>query len=72
MRVYIFLSDTDEQLAAFTESSSGYRLPPELGPWRKANGGYSIYIDDERDARMVEPIKAQGYYLATDKPSEPA
>ena len=68
MRVYMFFSSTNKHLTAFTDIPSPRRLPPELGPWRTANAGASIYINERIDARMAGPIKTQGYFLATDKP----
>jgi hypothetical protein len=33
MRIFVFKSETKQELRAFTDDVSGFRLPNQLGPW---------------------------------------
>ncbi len=34
MRIYVFKSDTQRELRAFTDDLVGSKLPPQFAPWR--------------------------------------
>jgi hypothetical protein len=34
MRIFVFKSETNQQLHAFAGDLSGFRLPPQFKPWR--------------------------------------
>jgi hypothetical protein len=67
MQVYIFISEVDPNLRAFTSDETGGNLPAEHAPWRAANGGKSMIFGSDRDPIAIE-VRAEGYYLVKARP----
>jgi hypothetical protein len=68
MRVFIYQSQRDPGLFAFTNDRTGSNLPAELAPWR-AFGGQAIASHrdfsglGDSDA-VTAALEADGYYIA--------
>ena len=71
MRAYLFASDLDPSVSAFSEFAMGGNLPAEYAPWRALNGGTSLLIGPS-SVPIMEALKRQGFYLLTDDPERGA
>jgi hypothetical protein len=67
MRAYLFASELDPAVSAFSEDAEGANLPAAYAPWRALNGGASLLVGPS-SVLILEAIKRQGFYLLTDKP----
>jgi hypothetical protein len=65
MRIFVFKSETNQQLHAFAGDLSGFRLPPQFKPWR-ATGAIApdrkFPYNLSRDA-IEAAIREHGYQL---------
>ncbi len=65
MRIFVFKSETNQQLHAFAGDLSGFRLPPQFKPWR-ATGAIApdrkFPYNLSREA-IESAIKEHGYQL---------
>jgi hypothetical protein len=62
MQVYLFRSEKDPDVRAFTADETGGSLPARFAPWAIANGGRSIYLGSASDPIAID-IKADGYHI---------
>jgi hypothetical protein len=62
MQVYIFISEKDPRVRAFTADETGGNLPSQYAPWVIANGGRSIYLGSATDPIAID-VKADGYHI---------
>ena len=67
MRAYLFASEIDSSVNAFSESPTGTILPPEYAPWRALNGGTSLLVGPA-SVLILEAMKRDGFYLVKDEP----
>jgi hypothetical protein len=63
MQLFIFQSETDGDVAAFTPQSDGGNLPIELAPWKSLGGPAIAVVKDGSDI-ILEGIKQDGFFLA--------
>jgi hypothetical protein len=71
MRAYLFASDPDPAVSAFSEDASGANLPAAYAPWRALNGGASLLVGPS-SVLILEVMKRDGFYLLTDDPERGA
>ena len=71
MRAYLFASDLDPSVNAFSELATGGNLPAEYAPWRALNGGTSLLVGPA-SMKILETMKRDGFYLLTDEPERNA
>ena len=64
MRVYLFVSERDTNVSAFTSDDTGGNLPADYGPWRALNGGRGMFLGSVSD-RIAITVKLTGYFLVT-------
>jgi hypothetical protein len=62
MLVFIFISETDPRVRAFTCNGSGSNLPVEYFPWQPINGGRTMHIGSANDPIAIA-IREDGYCL---------
>jgi hypothetical protein len=69
MRIYVFVSQKDPNVVAFTLSETGDNLPAALGPWhQEAIPGISVIgIDNDP---ISEAVRQDGYFIVTDRISD--
>jgi hypothetical protein len=64
MNIYIFVSESQPNLRAFTSDVSGDNLPTDYAPWRAANGGNAMPLKSDTDP-LAKAVKRDGYFLVT-------
>ena len=70
MQVFIFYSEKDADVVAFTEDQAGENLPTEFAPWSPL-GGRVIQIEDNlvgisgKMNAVIEGITRDGFFLAS-------
>jgi hypothetical protein len=62
MHVYIFASDSQPGVSAFTSDPSAGNLPTGYAPWRAVNAGKAMFIGSVTDP-IAEAAKRDGYFL---------
>jgi hypothetical protein len=66
--VFIFCSDQNSRLFAFTRSTGGSNLPVRYGPWqlshRSAMHGTIVGAAGEPSDVVLSSIEARGFYLS--------
>ena len=66
--VFIFRSDQNHHLFAFTRSEGGFNLPGRFGPWQpvahSAMQGIIIGAAGEPSDVVLASIEARGFYLS--------
>ena len=62
MKVYLFNSDREPSVSAFTSDESGRNLPAHFAPWRPLNGGKGLYLGSASDP-IADAIRIDGYHL---------
>jgi hypothetical protein len=65
MRAYLFASELDPSVSAFSNDGDGANLPAAYAPWRALNGGASLLVGPS-SMPILDAIKRQGFYLLTD------
>jgi hypothetical protein len=67
-RVFIFCSDQNPHLFAFTRNTAGSNLPLRYGPWnpadRLAMQGTIVGAAGEPSGVIMSSIEARGFYLS--------
>jgi hypothetical protein len=70
MQVYLFISNRDLSVLAFTSDQTGANLPPDFAPW-KPLGGRSMSADGVSgigNSHVIgTTLEADGYYVARAK-----
>jgi hypothetical protein len=66
MQVYIFISESEPSVRAFTADQTGANLPVEYAPWRAANGGNPMRIASGSDT-VARAVAEGGFYLVSSK-----
>ncbi len=69
MRAYLFASDLDPSVNAFSELATGRNLPAEYAPWRALNGATSLLVGPA-SVQILEAMKRDGFYLLTGEPEQ--
>jgi hypothetical protein len=59
VRAYLFASDVNPSVSAFTDDASGGKLPAAYAPWRALNGGASLLVGPS-SVPILDAIKRQG------------
>ncbi len=70
MKIYLFWSDGDKEVFAFTAEPSGENLPFEFAPWMKNADGEAIYTDQDEHPvvnAVILAVQRDGFYLARSK-----
>ena len=62
MRLFLFRSDLDERVSAFTQDRSGDVLPPEYKPWIMSGDRPISWIGGPDD-RVIRNVICYGYHL---------
>lgn len=62
MQVYIFISEIDPKLRAFTADETGGNLPTDYAPWQAVNGGRPLFLASARDPIAMD-VRTNGYFL---------
>jgi len=65
MRIFVFKSETNQQLHAFAGDLSGFRLPPQFKPWRATGAiapDHKFPYNLSREA-IESAIREHGYQL---------
>jgi hypothetical protein len=60
MLIYLFISDSEPSVRAFSSDQSGSNLPSEFAPWRRAGSGAIVPIGDDSVTLVVD---RDGYLL---------
>jgi hypothetical protein len=63
MTVFLFISESDPTVRAFTADGTGNNLPAEYAPWRATNSGKAFYLGSANDPITID-IRTDGYSLA--------
>jgi hypothetical protein len=68
--IYLFQSEADQAVFAFTQDSTGRNLPPKFAPWKNSKQGGSLYLGVGESSAQLGPgdpvlraVETQGYYL---------
>jgi hypothetical protein len=68
--IYLFQSQADSAVFAFTQDAAGQNLPEKYAPWQKSRPGGSLYLGvGESSAQLgssdpvIRAVESQGYYL---------
>ena len=64
MRTYMFVSEQDDKIVAFTSDETGDNLPSDHGAWRLSNS-WSIDAVGNGAGLLAGIIKKYGYYVMT-------
>ena len=67
MRAYLFASQANEMISAFSQDRTGSNLPAAFAPWRTANASASVFVGNETDY-VAQAIQKDGFYLLTPEP----
>ena len=62
MQVYIFISEIDPSVRAFTSDGTGCNLPDEYAPWRATNSGKGMHLSSLTDPIALS-IEEDGYLI---------
>jgi hypothetical protein len=62
MQVYIFVSETDPTVRAFTSDTTGCNLPDKYAPWRMTNSGKGMHLGSSADPIALS-IEEDGYLI---------
>jgi hypothetical protein len=71
MRAYLFASELDPSVNAFSEFATGRNLPTEYAHWRALNGGTSLLVGPA-SVQILQAMKRDGFYLLKDDPERGA
>jgi hypothetical protein len=63
MRIYVYISQKDAEIMAFTSDSTGANLPTSDGPWIVGDAPDVLDIGSGRGAVSVA-IRRDGYFIA--------
>jgi hypothetical protein len=69
MQVFVFYSEKDGDIAAFTNDQDGQNLPAEFAPWKPLGGG-AMRVGDNlagasgRGNAVMDGIARDGFFLA--------
>jgi hypothetical protein len=70
MRIYVYVSEQDSDVLAFTSDESGLSLPHHLGPWRREQTqGDAVAISTGNDP-ITRAIIRDGFFIATDRSAQ--
>jgi hypothetical protein len=68
--IYLFQSEAESGVFAFTQDTAGRNLPTKFAPWKKSRQGGSLYLGvGETSAQLgsndpvIRGVETQGYYL---------
>jgi hypothetical protein len=64
MQIYIFISESQPSVRAFTEDGTGGNLPREYAPWRAANAGRAMLIGSASDP-VAKAVQRDGFFLVS-------
>ena len=62
MKIYLFLSETEEDVRAFTSDPTGANLPPDYAPWRSS--GTTMPLGNLTDP-VCEAVTRDGFFLVS-------
>ncbi len=62
MLIYLFVSETEPNVRAFTSDRTGGNLPTDYMPWRPVDGKRAIPIEEIATA-IRDAIERQGFFL---------
>jgi hypothetical protein len=62
MQIYLFVSEPEPGVKAFTADHTGENLPTEYAPWRTLDGGRGLYLGSANDPFAIR-IRISGYSL---------
>jgi hypothetical protein len=62
MQVYIFISEKDPKIKAFTADETGGNLPARYAPWVAVNKGKSMHLGSANDPIGIT-VKTDGYQI---------
>jgi hypothetical protein len=62
MQVYLFVSEIDSSVRAFTPDETGCNLPTKYAPWRAGNSGKSMHLGSSTDPIALS-IKEDGFLV---------
>lgn len=66
MRIYLFVSQQDPRVLAFTWDETGSNLPIDLGPWKPSNSGSAVAAGVDAGP-LVAVVKNFGYYITSER-----
>lgn len=64
MHIYLFVSESDPSILAFTSSEDGSNIPPEHGPWRLAGNAIPSGVPTEA---VISAVLQDGYFVVADR-----
>jgi hypothetical protein len=67
MRAYLFASDLNPDVNAFSGNVTGRNLPAEYAPWRILNGGTSLLVGLP-SRHILEALERDAFCLLKDEP----
>ena len=63
MRIYVYMSDKDAQILAFTADASGGNLPGKHGPWTLGTAP-DVFAMGGEDDPVSAAIRRDGYFIS--------
>jgi hypothetical protein len=67
MAIYLFVSEVEPGVKAFTADQSGANLPAAYAPWSISEGRRSTIRSREDDDPVSLMVKRRGYFLVSGK-----
>ncbi len=66
MHIYIFMSQSDPAILAFTSTEDGSNIPADHGPWQPSGSGRAIPVGMAAEP-MMEAVRKDGYFIVSDR-----
>jgi hypothetical protein len=62
MCIYVFISDKNSNILAFTSDADGANLPYEHGPWREEVDP-DVYVIGTDDDPIAQAVRRDGFHI---------
>jgi hypothetical protein len=62
MRIYVFTSDKNSHILAFTSDSDGANLPDEYRPWRE-EADPDVFVIGTDDDPIAQAVRRDGFNI---------
>jgi hypothetical protein len=66
MKIYLFVSETEPSVKAFTADQTGANLPASYAPWCISRSGSAVSVGGDGD-RVSVMVRRDGYFLVSGK-----
>ena len=70
MAIYLFLSQSNENVQGFTLDITGSNLPADYAPWHAAGSGEAVPVGGDTDP-VAMIVQRDGYFLVSTRKRSP-